>query len=218
MTLFVGINLLQAPLDTGKRHVTNYHDIPPSPRKIIQYEFIDESASIISPTVAQERSLSPISRTADSPDSAFTLLLEAANSKTTSVDPGQVLTPPQSPDGSLFKEMRKLSLLTSLTCSATYITRIIGLYTELRADDGFMKAKIYINDSIEEHIIPFNSSLQDHITNIIKGNKDVYFRECNHKSEFHNFYILMYFLHTYTFASHVSIPALNPIYYLLSSI
>ena len=63
----------------------------------------------MSPTLTQqERSLSPISRTADSPDSAFTLLLEAANSKTTSVDPGQVLTPPQSPDGSLFKEMRKV--------------------------------------------------------------------------------------------------------------
>jgi hypothetical protein len=87
-------------------------------------------------TFTQERSLSPISRSADSPDSAFSLLLEAVNSKTTFVTPSQVLTPPQSPDGSLFKEMRKLSLISILIHSATYITRIIGLYIELRVGDG----------------------------------------------------------------------------------
>src|SRR5947207_3876556 len=72
------------------------------------------------------------------------------------------------------KKCVKLSLLTGLTCSATYITRIVGLYTELRADDGFMKKQLYINDWIGEHIIPLNSSLQDHIANIINGYKDVY--------------------------------------------
>jgi len=91
----------------------------------------------MSPTLTQERSLSPISRSAESPDSAFTLLLEAVNSKTTSVNPSQVLTPPQSPDGSLYKEMRKLSLVSMLIHSATYITRVIGLYTELRVGEGY---------------------------------------------------------------------------------
>jgi hypothetical protein len=113
------------------------HGIPTSPRKIIKYEFIDESASIMSPTLTQERSLSPISRSEDFSDSAFTLLIEAANSKTTSADLRQVLTPPQSPDGSLFAEMRKLSLISTLIHSATYITRITGLHTELRVGDGY---------------------------------------------------------------------------------
>jgi hypothetical protein len=71
-----------------------------SPQKFIKYEFVDESASIMSPTLTQERSPTPISPiTEDSP--AFTLLLEAANANPPT--PNQMLTPPQSPDETDYK-------------------------------------------------------------------------------------------------------------------
>ena len=126
----------------------------------------------MSPTLTQERSLSPISRSTGSPDSAFTLLLEAVNSKTTSVGPSQVLTPPQSPDGSLFKEMRKLSRRCILIHSATYITRIVGLYIELKVGDGYWEKKRYILTTGSRSVLyPLYSPLQDRITNTIKAIK-----------------------------------------------
>jgi hypothetical protein len=61
----------------------------------IQYEFIDESASIMSPI--HEQSPTPSFGTADSPGSGFTMLLEAAHSAKASHPEIQTLTPPQSP-------------------------------------------------------------------------------------------------------------------------
>lgn len=61
----------------------------------------------MSPTLTQERSPSLACREAESPDPPFTLLLEAAN---VSVDPTQILTPPESPHVSEFNEIRKLSV------------------------------------------------------------------------------------------------------------
>lgn len=60
----------------------------------------------MSPTLTQDRSPSPSARsTAES--TAFTLLLDAANVNPTSINTNHVLTPPQTPDGSVFKEIRK---------------------------------------------------------------------------------------------------------------
>jgi hypothetical protein len=60
----------------------------------------------MSPTLTQDRSPSPSARsTTDS--TAFTLFLDAANANPTSINTSHVLTPPQTPDGSVFKETRK---------------------------------------------------------------------------------------------------------------
>lgn len=131
-TLYWTSTDFQAPLENRKPLTTKTHETHTSPRKIIQYEFIDESASIMSPILTQERSPSPSSRSADSPP--FTLLLEAVNANPSPVNPSYVLTPPQTPDGSAFKETRKEPNICSLICSQAYSTGIIGFYPELRVN------------------------------------------------------------------------------------
>src|SRR5215471_12475704 len=63
------------------------------------------------------------------------------------------------------------------------------------------KKDIYILTTESRSVLyPFDSSLRDRITNIIKGNQDEYFRESNIKRSFIALtYTLIYFLHTYTF-------------------
>jgi len=79
-----------APQRSQRRSISPALDHPPSPQKYIEYEFIDESASIMSPAgTFSERSPTPIS---SPPISPMNLLLEAANAN------NDILTPPQSPD------------------------------------------------------------------------------------------------------------------------
>jgi len=75
--------------------------LPPSPQKYIHYEFIDESASIMSPTYSFDaQSPSPV--TLLSPIPSFNLLLKAAEEEGMNHKPAHLpLTPPQSPPESI---------------------------------------------------------------------------------------------------------------------
>ena len=111
-TCFGKINssVFLAPRESTKLHVVTCPDFVALPHRVIEYQFIDESASIMSPTLARHRSPSPhntdasrssyssTSSSSGSPKSAFSLLLEAATTKPmTMPDTHQVPTPPQSP-------------------------------------------------------------------------------------------------------------------------
>lgn len=101
-----------APLKTENRSCTIVRDCPPSPQKYIVYEFIDESASIMSPTLTQERYPTPAPADSDSSKTAIKLLLEAAQADSSPESHPFMLTPPQSPDGSAFNttdEIRKIA-------------------------------------------------------------------------------------------------------------
>jgi hypothetical protein len=105
-------DIFKAPLKTDHRPCTISRDCPPSPQKYIVYEFIDESASIMSPTLTQERSPTPTSEESDSNSTAFKLLLKAAHADTSPDSLSFILTPPQSPDGSAYNTANEIRKMT----------------------------------------------------------------------------------------------------------
>jgi hypothetical protein len=71
---------------------------PPSPQKYVYYQFIDESASIMSPTWNFEVNTPCPSADCPSPIPSFNLLLKAAEEEELKHTPDtSPLTPPQSP-------------------------------------------------------------------------------------------------------------------------
>jgi hypothetical protein len=96
------------PVRKTKHKVTQTAGLPAPPHKIIQFEFIDESATLMFPSWSFHQRTSTESPTpsVESPNSAFGMLLEAANvndSESTS----SILTPPQSPDGRAMTEIEE---------------------------------------------------------------------------------------------------------------
>jgi len=118
--------------------------LPLSPQKYIHYEFIDESATIMSPTLTQERSPSPSTRYAES-ESPLAMLIEAANANPTSLS--QTLTPPTTPSAVEFKtadNIRKHFAHATLTFSEDQFARITGFHIELRlTTEGTEKDQYY---------------------------------------------------------------------------
>ena len=120
-----------APLKSQKVTMP-VHPPPLSPKKYTHYEFIDESAAIMSPTLTQERSPTPSTRHFDA-ESSLGMLIEAVNASPSFTT--QTMTPPSSPPALEFttRETIRMSVVhATLICSEKQISRITGFHIELR--------------------------------------------------------------------------------------
>lgn len=102
--------------DTAPATTSYDSQSPLSPKKYIQYQFIDESAALMSPTHSHDaRSPSPFS-SVESTSPAIGLLLKAAHEEDLKQIPA-IPTPPQSPPEMPFLEHKRIfAKWMSLTC------------------------------------------------------------------------------------------------------
>jgi len=120
---------------------------PPSPHKIIQFEFIDEYPALMSDTYHYERTPtpSPPPTSVESPNTALGLLLEAANVSDGGSSDSRIgmPTPPLSPSDSVvlpvpyMSQSGMSSILLSLIGSQIYdakvsLPRLVRVHLELK--------------------------------------------------------------------------------------